>query len=299
MPRIAIFGPGLLGGSIALKLRESGTAVPAVSGTGGTPVSLSPGAHIGLWARRGEAVADLRARGIADTVSSDIGEIACDADFIILCVPVAAMRSLALEIARFIKPGCVVTDVGSVKASVVAELAPIFEHFIGSHPMAGKAEAGIDAAEAGLFANTNCILTPHNDDTASAEIVRAFWQKLGCRVVTMPAREHDECVALISHLPHIVAGNLVRAVAEKNAAALGIVGPGFRDTTRVASGPPELWTGIIAANQPAIIDAIDAMIAKLGEFRQTVARVAAEGGQEELTNLLADAKRIRDHIQFP
>ncbi len=272
MRKIAIFGPGLLGGSIALKLRALG------------------GWHIGLWARRAAALADLRARGLADLVSSDIEEIACDADLVVLCVPIEAMGALAREIARFIPSRCVVTDVGSVKGCVDAELAPIFAgkcRYVGSHPMAGKAEAGIAAAEAGLFAGTNCIITTPDAD------VQAFWETLGCRVVTMSAREHDECVALISHLPHLVAGNLVRAVAEKNARAFAVVGPGFRDTTRVASGPPELWTGILQANRAAVLDALDAMLAKLTDFRQTLAQTDNE---EQLHQALAEAKQMRDSI---
>jgi prephenate dehydrogenase len=115
----------------------------------------------------------------------------------------------------------------------------------------------------------------------------------------MTAREHDECVALISHLPHLVAGNLVNTVAEKNPRAFEVVGPGFRDTTRVAGGSPELWTGILHANRDAILDAIDAMIAKLRDFRQIVARVANEGGEQEVKNFLSAAKQTRDQIKFP
>ena len=272
MRKIAIFGPGLLGGSIALKLRALG------------------GWHIGLWARRAAALDELRARGLADLVSSDIEEIACDADLVVLCVPIEAMGALAREIARFIPSRCIVTDVGSVKGCVDAELAPIFAgkcRYVGSHPMAGKAEAGIAAAEAGLFAGANCIITTPDAD------VQAFWETLGCRVVTMSAREHDECVALISHLPHVVAGNLVRAVAGKKARAFEVVGPGFRDTTRVASGPPELWTGILQANRAAVLDALDAMLAKLTDFRQTLAQTDNE---EQLHQALAEAKRTRDEI---
>ena len=165
--------------------------------------------------------------------------------------------------------------------------------------MAGKAEAGIEAAEARLFAGANCVLTPAGEGAGTTESVGSFWESLGCRVVSMPARMHDECVALISHLPHLVAANLVSAVAGKNAGAFEIVGPGFRDTTRVASGPPELWTGILQANQPAILDAIDAMIAKLGDFRQMLSSVANQGGAEELTKFLAAAKQTRDQIKFP
>ncbi len=272
MRKIAIFGPGLLGGSIALKLRALG------------------GWHIGLWARRAAALDELRARGLADLVSSDIEEIAGDADLVVLCVPIEAMGALAREIARFIPSRCIVTDVGSVKGCVDAELAPIFAgkcRYVGSHPMAGKAEAGLSAAEAGLFAGANCIITTPDAD------VQTFWEALGCRVVTMSAREHDECVALISHLPHVVAGNLVRAVAEKKARAFEVVGPGFRDTTRVASGPPELWTGILQANRAAVLDALDAMLAKLTDFRQILAQT---GNEEQLHQALAEAKRTRDSI---
>lgn len=283
-PRVAIFGPGLLGGSIALKLREIGASAVA------------------MWARRPAVLGNLREREISDVVSCDVAEVVRDADLVILCVPICAMAGLAAEIVRFVRPECIVTDVGSVKASVVAELEPIFAghcRFIGSHPMAGKAESGIEAAEAGLFAGTTCILTRSGRDDGSEGTVQSFWEALGCRVVAMSPQEHDECVALISHLPHLVAGNLIRAVAEKNPRAFDVVGPGFRDTTRVASGPPELWAGILQANRGAILDAIDAMIAKLGDFRQILARAEHAGGIEELQNFLAAAKQTRDQIKFP
>ncbi len=283
--KIAIIGPGLLGGSLALKLRELG------------------GWHVALWARRESVVAELRGRGIADVVTGEIAEAVRGAELVVLCVPIEAMGALAVQIAREARADCIVTDVGSVKAFVVAELDMIFTEkcrFIGSHPMAGKAESGMDAAEASLFHEANCIVTPTaSTDAAALEKVRTFWELIGCRVVTMGAGEHDECVALISHLPHLVAGSLVRAVAERNARAFEVVGPGFRDTTRVASGPPELWTGIMQTNRAAIIEAIDAMIAKLYEFRQTLERGVLPKDAEELKNFLAVAKQTRDQIKFP
>ncbi|MEK0449605.1 MAG: hypothetical protein RL088_1873 [Verrucomicrobiota bacterium] len=285
LKRIAILGPGLLGGSIALRLREVG------------------GWHVTLWTRREATLPQLRERGVADAVTANISDAVRDADVVVLCVPIEAMGRLAEEIAHAAKPECIVTDVGSVKASVVAELDAILSgkcRFIGSHPMAGKAESGIDAAEASLFRETNCIITPTAATDAEAiDLIRGFWETIGCRVVSMGAGEHDECVALISHLPHLVAGSLVRAVADRNPRAFEVVGPGFRDTTRVAGGPPELWTGIMQANRGAILEAIDAMIAKLYDFRQTLERVAESKDADDLKNFLAVAKQTRDQIKFP
>jgi len=285
LKRIAVLGPGLLGGAIALRLREVG------------------GWHVTLWTRREAILPQLRDRGVADSVTANISEAVRDSDVVVLCVPIEAMGALAVEIAHAAKPECIVTDVGSVKASVVAELDASLSgkcRFIGSHPMAGKAESGIDAAEASLFRGTNCIITPTAlTDEGAITAIRSFWEMIGCRVVSMGAGEHDECVALISHLPHLVAGSLVRAVADRNQRAFEVVGPGFRDTTRVAGGPPDLWNGIMRANRAAILVAIDAMIAKLYDFRQTLERVAESKDADDLKNFLAVAKQTRDQIKFP
>ncbi len=280
MKRIAILGPGLLGGSIALKLRAVG------------------GAHVSLWARRAEAIEEIRACGCADMASTDVREIVRSADVVIFCVPVGAMRALAREIAGELRADTIVTDVGSVKASVVAELSAIFAgraQFVGSHPMAGSEFTGLKAARSNLFEGTTCIVTP-GASAEAAEKVSAFWESLGCRVVRLAAAEHDECVALISHLPHLVAGTLVRTVLAKNPHAFNVVGPGFRDTTRVASGPPPLWVEILRENSTAVAAALDAMIAKLAEFRQTL---APQSDPQALHDLLAEAKYTRDQITFP
>ncbi len=278
MKRIAILGPGLLGGSIALKLRALGKS------------------HVALWARRAEAVEEIRALGCADEASTDLREIVSGADIIVLCVPVGAMPALAREIAPFIHPEMIITDVGSVKSAIVAELSGIFPRFIGSHPMAGSEHTGIQAATAGLFARTTCIVTPTaSTDAAALAEISTFWKNLGCRVVSLPAEEHDECVALISHLPHLVAANLINTVAQKNPHAFNVVGPGFRDTTRVSSGPPAMWVEILGENSAAVGSALDALIAKLTEFRQTLARADAGG----ISAALIAAKQTRDHITFP
>ena len=282
MKHIAILGPGLIGGSIALRLRQLG------------------GSHVTLWARRPEAVAEVRAAGCADDATADLAAAVKNADLVVLCVPVGAMAALASAISPWIRPDCVVTDVGSVKGPVLAELRPLLGgrgRFVGSHPMAGSENTGIGAARESLFSGTTCIVTPEPDtDTLALAAVKAFWERIGCRVVELPAAEHDECVALVSHLPHLLAATLVNTVAERNAHAFGLVGPGFRDSTRVAGGPPVMWREILRENSAAVLPAIDALIAKLTDFRQTLAR-SGDGG--EIVEFLAAARAARERITFP
>ena len=284
MKRIAILGPGLIGGSIALALRRAG------------------GSHVTLWARRPEAVGEIIVAGCADTATPDLAAAVKDADLAVLCVPVGAMGALARAIAPVIRDDCVITDVGSVKGPVLAELRPIFRErgrFVGSHPMAGSELAGFAAARANLFDGATCIVTPEADaDDAALAMVCDFWQSIGCRVVELPASEHDECVALVSHLPHLLAATLVNTVAARNGHAFRVVGPGFRDTTRVAAGPPAMWREILRENSAAVLPAIDALIAKLAEFRQTLAS-DGDGDGRETHDLLAAARATRDRITFP
>ena len=281
MKRIAILGPGLLGGSIALKLRQFG------------------GSHVTLWARRSEAVEEAIAHDCADHATTDMRAAVKDADLVVLCVPVGAMKEIARTLLPAIRPDAIVTDVGSVKGAVLAEVGALFAghgHFVGSHPMAGSEFTGLKAARADLFEHSTCIVTPDaNTDPRALAVVQAFWAQLGCRVVQLAAGEHDDCVALVSHLPHLVAAMLINVVADRNGHAFGVVGPGFRDTTRVASGPPAMWTEILRENSAAVAAATDALIAKLTDFRQTLAN---DDGRK-LHDILAAAKTTRDRISFP
>jgi prephenate dehydrogenase len=282
MKRIAILGPGLIGGSIALALRRHG------------------GSHVTLWARREEAVAEILGAGCADSATADLHAAVKDADLVVLCVPVGAMAGIAAAILPAIRGDCVITDVGSVKGPVIADLHPIFSdrgRFIGSHPMAGSEHTGLAAARVHLFDGTTCIVTPEPDtDAAALDAVRRFWESLGCRVVELPAAEHDECVALVSHLPHLLAAALVNTIADRNAHAFRVVGPGFRDTSRVAAGPPAMWREILRENSAAVLPAIDALIAKLTDFRHTLARA---GDGREIHDFLATARATRENITFP
>ena len=277
MKTLAIIGPGLLGGSIVLAARRAG------------------GWRTALWVRRAAAVAEIAALGIADAASTDLRAVVADADLVVLCVPIGAMPALAREIADAISDRTIVTDVGSVKASVVAELGAIFHgrgRFVGSHPMAGSEQTGIGAARAELFDGAACIVTPDaaTDAGALAE-VRAFWQTLGARVLEVAPAAHDEIVALVSHLPHLLAATLVQTVLAENARAFEFCGPGFRDTTRVAAGPPAMWAEILRTNRDAVRKSAEAMIEKLRGI------ITLLDQDEPMTAFLTAAKTQRDRLR--
>jgi prephenate dehydrogenase len=207
------------------------------------------------------------------------------------------MGSLARQIAPLVSPRAIITDVGSCKEPVVKELSPIFAdggRFVGSHPMAGSERAGIEAARAGLFDGAACIVTPDfRSDAEAVTTIHNFWQALGGRVLELSPAEHDEIVAMVSHFPHLLAAVLVNLVAEKNATALEFAGPGFRDTTRVASGPPEMWTEILRSNHTAVRASVEAMIEKLREIATLLDHDAS------MNALLTQAKTQRDQLRFP
>ena len=283
MTKLAVIGPGLLGGSLALAARRAG------------------GFHVSLWARRAEAVEELRELSVADEASNDLLAVAEGADLGVFCVPVGAMGALAEQIAPVWPVNSLVTAVGSVTASVVAQLAPIFRksaRFVGSHPMAGSEQTGIRAARADLFDGAVCILTPDGETAPEAVSgIRDFWCTIGCRVYESSPEAHDEAVAAISHLPHLAAAALVNAVADNIPAAFDFAGPGFRDTTRVASGPPDMWTEILSSNRSAVRKSAEAMIAKLEEFITLLDSDSPES-QTRMNQFLTQAKVQRDSLRL-
>ncbi|MEA3189328.1 MAG: hypothetical protein QOD99_3158 [Chthoniobacter sp.] len=247
--KIAILGPGLLGGSIALSLRKK-----------------TPSVEVAIWGRSEAALAEIRAAQIAQTVSNDLAPVVSAAELIILCMPIGAMPAVAEKIVTLIPARALVTDVGSVKSSVVAALAPIFKErgrFLGSHPMAGSEQTGFAAARADLFENAMCILTPSASDEAAVAELSEFWKSLGCRVAELSPEEHDRLVAHVSHLPHLLAATLVELAAGCHPQALDFCGPGFRDMTRIAAGAPAMWAEILHVNRGPVVKSINAMIEKM------------------------------------
>jgi prephenate dehydrogenase len=283
--RIAVIGPGLLGGSLIRAIRyRAGGAI-----------------ELRAWGRREEPLRQLLAEGAVTTASTDIGAVARDADLIVLCTTVGAMGGSVRAIlqAGSLAPGCVVTDVGSVKSPVVAELEPLIAsaggRFIGSHPMAGSEQGGLENASADLFEGAACLITPtETSDPAAMESVEALWRWLGCRTHRLDPAAHDRAVALISHLPHIVAAILTESILGTEPGAGQFAGGGFRDSTRIAGGSPDMWTEILLENRDAVRDA-------LRQFHHLTGETLAffDGmRKEDLHRLLASAKKRRDAFRL-
>ena len=280
---LAILGPGLLGGSVALAARAYNYAD-----------------SVRIWARRKEAAESVDEMGIADFASEDLGKVIAGADLIVLATPVGAMpdlvsRLLDLKLAEDV----VITDLGSVKGCVVESIDPLLAgrddlRFVGSHPMAGKELTGIEHATADLFQGAACVITPgaSSCDRSTAR-VENFWQQLGCRTLQMEPAEHDSAVAKVSHLPHLAASLVVSAALGEDPSIGGLAGGGLRDTTRVAAGAADMWAEILIENREAIAPALENLSARLDEAKQLIA--AAD--HEKLRAVLKEAKGLRDQLK--
>ena len=232
-----------------------------------------------------------------DYATTDLLAAVSHSDLIILCTPLAQMRSLAEQFLPALKRGAIITDVGSVKAGVVRELEALVKksgaHFVGSHPMAGAEKTGVRAARKDLFQNAVCVLTPTKKSNAAAvRKLEQFWKSLGARVLKMPAPQHDLLVSRSSHLPHVIAATLASLVLDskqpKSQAAL--CATGFRDTTRIASGSPEMWRDIVLANRKNVSQSVDAFVAELKQFQTALKK--SDGKAVE--KFFATAKTRRD-----
>lgn len=278
--KIAIIGVGLLGGSLGLAIKQRKLA-----------------AKVDGYVRRSASISDCEKMGVVDHATRDIKRAVENADLIILCTPLSRMRELSEEMIPALKPGAIITDVGSVKASVVQELETLFSkanaHFIGSHPMAGGEKTGMSAAKADLFDNAVCVITPTAQSNAQAiQVVENFWKAIGSRVVKLSPETHDELVSRSSHLPHVIAAELANYVLSPTHAkeqAL-LCANGFRDTTRIASGSPEMWRDIAAANQKNLSRVLGVFIEGLQEFRHAL----DSGDTKSIEEFFEKAKQRRD-----
>jgi prephenate dehydrogenase len=277
--RMAVAGVGLIGGSLALAARAAGL-VGEVVGLGRSEANLRVA----------------RERGIVDRVAPDAAAAARGADVVVLAAPVGACAALAEAFRPHVAADAILTDVGSVKASLVDALEARWPDpglVVGAHPIAGSEAAGASAARADLFRDRVCILTPTPRTRPEAlERVRALWRGVGARTEEMDATAHDEILARVSHLPHLVAYALMRVLGDARVAGrpvLDYAGSGLRDTTRIAGSVAELWRDIALANGPALRGAI-------GEFRAALDRLEAliaHGDAEGLLAAIDDARRLR------
>jgi prephenate dehydrogenase len=276
---IAIFSPGLLGGSLVK-----------------TILQRLPGVEVRVWARREEAVEEVRREFPSVIASSSIADSIRGVSLAVLCMPVQHMQGVALQIADCdLSDDLIVTDVGSVKGSVVAELEPVFDGtkacFIGSHPMAGSQRTGLAHARGDLFYQSACLITPtEKTKREDHDRIRSFWIKLGCRVREMTPQKHDHCVARISHLPHAMAVLTTLAALRDDASVLDNSAGGFRDTTRVAGGDPAMWAGIFLHNRDEVIAALQDASARMTELLEMLQSM----DEEALRRFLTQAKALRD-----
>ena len=280
--RVAVIGTGLIGGSFCLALRKRGLAQ-----------------HIVGVARTEETRQTCLQRGLMDEATDDPAAAAEQADLVYLASPLPSYEAIFRIVGPVLGPDALFTDAGSVKAPVVAQaeaLLPDPGQFVPGHPMAGSEESGAAHADADLFVGRPYFLTP-GQHTASPllERARALVQALGARPLVMAPEAHDEVVAAVSHVPHLVAAALVDLVASAGPSAADrqqAVGPGFLDTTRVASGPAGMWREIVAANR----ENVAALLAEVMQRLERVRGLIARGEWEQLEQWLSEAARWRREL---
>jgi prephenate dehydrogenase len=269
---VAIVGVGLIGGSIGLALRERKLA-DQIIGIG----------------RRTNSLEKACALGCVTEITTNLAEGVLEAQLAVVCTPVERIALHVAEIAAHCPPDCLITDAGSTKGQIVASV-PAKARFVGSHPIAGSEKSGPEAACADLFNDRVVVVTPTAySDPAAVSAIESFWQSLGARIVRMTPDEHDAALALTSHLPHLVASALAMTTPES---VLPLTGPGWQDTTRVASGDAELWRQIFLANQVHTLKALDDFATVLERFRAAL----KSGDGTLLAALLAEGKRRRDAL---
>jgi len=279
--RLLVIGVGLIGGSLARALRRAGHV--------GEIVGLS---------RSQEHLAQARALGVIDEVAGGYGA-ASDADVVVVATPVGVTGAVLAELRPHLGPGTVVTDVGSVKGSVIAaareSLGDAFARFVPGHPIAGTERSGVEASFASLFDGRRVVLTPDADTSRdSRALVRAMWEAAGARVVELDAERHDEVFARTSHLPHVLAYALVDCLAggRDGSAMFEFAAGGFFDFTRIASSDPGMWRDICASNRTQVVAALREYRAALDDALHAL----ESGDAARLQAMFARAKEARDSL---
>ncbi len=281
--KLALIGIGLIGSSIALAARRQGL------------VNV-----IAISTRKAETLEEARALNLGDVYTLNAAEAVRGADLVILCTPVGAYEAVMDAIASELQPGAILSDVGSVKGHVVKTLTPLLPkgvHLIPGHPLAGTEHSGPASGFAELFAGRWCVLTPTNDVPADqTEKLAAFWRGLGSQVETMDAAHHDMVLAITSHVPHLVAYNIVGTVADLEEATQSEVikfsASGFRDFTRIAASDPVMWRDVFLTNREAVLE----MLGRFLEDLSVLQRAVRTGDGPALETMFTRTRAIRRSI---
>ena len=281
--RVALVGVGLIGSSMAHAIRRAGLA-----------------AHIAGYTPRAETLERARAAGFADSLHGDVASCVKDADLVVLATPVGAYAALAEQIGPHLKRGAILSDVGSVKSAVIRDVGPHVPegvHFIPAHPIAGTEQSGPESGFAELFDGRWCILTPPpGTDAAALEKLKNFWQQLGSQVEVMDARHHDLVLAITSHLPHLIAYNIVGTADDlatvTQSEVIKYSAGGFRDFTRIAASDPTMWRDVFLNNREAVLE----VLGRFSEDLSALQRAIRWGDGEALFNLFTRTRAIRRSI---
>lgn len=281
--KVALLGVGLIGSSMAHAMRRAGVA-----------------GHIAGYSHRAETIDLARSVGFADTLTTDPAACVKDADLVVLCTPVGTFKALAEAIGPALKPGAILSDVGSVKGAVIRDIGPFVPdgvHFIPAHPIAGTEQSGPTAGFAELFDGRWCILTPPpgTDHPAIAKL-KAFWEALGSNVEVMDPHRHDLVLAITSHVPHLIAYNIVGTADDLENVTEGEVikysAGGFRDFTRIAASDPTMWRDVFLNNREAVLE----VLGRFSEDLSALQRAIRWGDGETLFNLFTRTRAIRRSI---
>jgi cyclohexadieny/prephenate dehydrogenase len=281
--KIALVGIGLIGSSLARVIHREGLA-----------------GHVAISTRSETTLARAKQLGLGSSYTTDAKEAVGDADLVIVSVPVGSSGEVAEEIAPALKQGAILTDVGSTKASVIAQMQPHVPagvHFIPGHPLAGTEKSGPDAGFAELFENRWCIFTPlPGTDAEALERLSEFWRRCGSNIDTMDPQHHDMTLAIVSHLPHIIAYNIVGTADDLESVTKSEVikysASGFRDFTRLAASDPTMWRDVCLHNKDAILE----MLARFSEDLASLQRAIRWGDGEKLFDLFTRTRAVRRSI---
>ena len=273
--QITIIGVGLLGASLA-KVCRARNLVDTIVGFG----------------RNADTLKRAEQQKVIDRGTTDLKDAVQEADLVVLCSPVGAIASRFREMAPHLKSGCIVTDVGSVKAPLVRDIEPAVPegvHYVPAHPIAGAEKSGLDAATADLYEGARCILTPTPEtDPGALEHVRKFWQDVGMHVQLLDAGEHDFIYGAVSHLPHVVAFALINTVGQIKTGSqedlLSLSAGGLRDITRIASSDPVMWRDIFLANKTHVVELIGRLEETLGHIKELIEAGDAQALEECFKN---------------
>jgi cyclohexadieny/prephenate dehydrogenase len=282
--RLCLVGIGLIGSSIARVARSRGDIARTVVAT----------------TRRAETLARVRELGIVDVVEDDIGKAVEGCDCVILCVPVGVYAAVMAQIAPHLAKGCILTDVGSTKGSVIRDLTPLLPghvQLVPAHPMAGTEYSGPDAGFAELFEGRYAIVTPlPGADPDAVEKVRELWRRCGSMIETLDPATHDKIVAMVSHLPHLIAfticGTADDLAEETKEAVMKFAASGFRDFTRIAASDIDMWRDVFLNNREALLE----MLARFSEDAHALGRAVRYGQAEFIEDRIRRGRKIRREL---